>query len=52
MLCRGPRVPESPGLTLGMRDEVGFSTRKLGEKRGENILVVQLTVTWSMGTGV
>lgn len=50
MLCRGPRVTESPGLALGTQDELGLTTRKLGEKGGENVLVLQLMVTWSIGS--
>lgn len=51
MLCRGLRATESPRLAPGMQDELGLTTRKLGETRGENVLV-QLLVTWSIGRGV
>lgn len=48
-MCRDLRTTESPCLALGMQDDLELTTGKLGEKGGENILVVQL---WSIGRGV
>lgn len=41
--------PKAPRPALGIQDELGLTTGKLGEKHGKNVLVLQLfTATWSV----
>jgi len=41
--------PKTPGLALGVQDELELTMGKLGEKHGENVLILQLfTPTWSV----